>query len=114
MFRAAGGFQRQLGERAWKQWSRRRNLDQGKTACSKKLCRLSSMNIEEMNSNLVEFVRDIRKPNGDKYRPDVLLYFLYGAKHFPCSRKAILAGEVSILTEAFHSLNRITVRSRHR
>jgi hypothetical protein len=52
------------------------------------------MNIDEMNSNLMEFVRDIRKPNGDKYRPDVLLYFLYGAKHFPCSRNTKLAGEV--------------------
>lgn len=31
-----------------------------------------------MNARLVDFVRQVRKPNGQPYRPDVLLYFVYG------------------------------------
>lgn len=39
---------------------------------------LNDMNVEEMNSALTSFIRDIRKPDGEKYRPDVLLYLICG------------------------------------
>ena len=45
-------------------------------------CRkLSEMNIQEINSNLSDFVRSLRRPNGKEYRPDIILYFLYGTFH---------------------------------
>ena len=50
----------------------------GKTSVEAVERQLSTMNVDEMNSHLIEFVRDVRKPNGERYRPDVLLYFIYG------------------------------------
>ena len=40
--------------------------------------KLSEMNIQEINSNLIDFIRNLRRPNGKEYRPDIILYFLHG------------------------------------
>ena len=40
-----------------------------------KLCEMSVMDI---NTSLIAFVQQIKKPDGERYRPDVLLYFIAG------------------------------------
>lgn len=59
------------GANAWSAWLKQKNsLQQNSdhTECSN----------EEINLNLIQFIRHLRKPNGEHYRPDTLLYLLYG------------------------------------
>lgn len=67
-----GGFQKEAGVRAWKDWTKRsenrRLVD----------CKFSEMSVVDMNTSLIAFVQQIRKPDGDRYRPDILLYLISG------------------------------------
>ena len=50
--------------------------------------KLSDMTVQEINSTLIEFISNVRRPNGQRYRPDIILYFVYGiefivSRHFP-------------------------------
>ena len=66
----AGGFQKELGVKAWSDW-----ISRSKRPVSPKI---HEMNIKDMNTSLIDFLRNLRKPDGDKYRADVILYFIYG------------------------------------
>ncbi len=72
-----GSFHKDLGTRAWSQWvEAKRAKNKGSSVVFTQ--NLSNMNLRDMNKCLVEFTRDARKPNGESYRPDVLLYIFYG------------------------------------
>jgi hypothetical protein len=42
------------------------------------LSRLCEMSVMDINSSLIAFVQQIKKPDGEPYRADVLLYFISG------------------------------------
>ncbi|KAI9559323.1 hypothetical protein GHT06_016112 [Daphnia sinensis] len=67
-----GGFLKEAGVRAWKNWAKRNE--------NKRLvdCKFSEMSVVDMNTSLIAFVQQIRKPDGDRYRPDILLYLISG------------------------------------
>ncbi|XP_057368790.1 zinc finger MYM-type protein 3-like [Daphnia carinata] len=67
-----GGFQKEAGVRAWKNWTMRNE--------NKRLvdCKFCEMSVVDMNTSLIAFVQQIRKPDGDRYRPDILLYLISG------------------------------------
>lgn len=53
--------------------------------------KLNEMNVQDLNSSLIAFVNEIRKPNGDAYRSDVLLYLTYGSKCNKYVRKRLVS-----------------------
>lgn len=71
-----GSFHKDLGTRAWSQWIETKRAKKGSSVVFTQ--NLSKMNLRDMNKCLVEFTHDARKPNGESYRPDVLLYIFYG------------------------------------
>lgn len=68
-FFGSGGFQKGLGLKAWTNWL---GVHESQNKILKEMC------VSEMNSSLIAFANEIRKPNGDCYRPDILVYFVYG------------------------------------
>lgn len=71
-----GSFHKDLGTRAWSQWVEAKRAKKGSSVVFTQ--NLSNMNLRDMNKCLIEFTHDARKPNGESYRPDVLLYIFYG------------------------------------
>jgi len=67
-----GAFRRELGYDVWSRWMKEKG---GMMNAGRKL---SEMNIQEINSNLTDFICSLRRPNGKQYRPDIILYFLHG------------------------------------
>lgn len=67
-----GGFQKEVGVKAWTEWMKRNGTKKPNIS---KLCEMSVMDI---NTSLIAFVQQIKKPDGERYRPDVLLYFITG------------------------------------
>jgi hypothetical protein len=46
------------------------------------LSRLCEMSVMDINSSLIAFVQQIKKPDGEPYRADILLYFISGNYSF--------------------------------
>jgi len=67
-----GAFRREIGRQVWSRYMKEKEamMNAGR--------KLSEMNIQEINSNLIDFIRNLRRPNGKEYRPDIILYFLHG------------------------------------
>ena len=70
-----GAFRKDIGGLVWAKWMQKKKK-------SNSSLRLSDMGVMEVSTNLTSFVKELRKPDGSSYRPDVLLYFIYGKLHY--------------------------------
>ena len=74
-----GRFLKELGSKAWSRWLAKGKANPpGSASALSKPSKLSGLDVPEITSSLIDFVRQARKPDGEPYRPDVLLYFIYG------------------------------------
>ena len=70
------------GLTAWKSWVTKKNAELAGVSSSRSMKLISedllTMNCDELNYALCLFLKDLRKPNGDIYQPDTILYLLLG------------------------------------
>ncbi|ESN94565.1 hypothetical protein HELRODRAFT_107834 [Helobdella robusta] len=75
--------------KAWRSWAEQKNHDNSKTAgASRGRVRFFfdpdplKLSYEELNAALSMFVRDVRKPTGEKYAPDSIYYMCLGLQYY--------------------------------
>ncbi|XP_068230197.1 zinc finger MYM-type protein 3 isoform X2 [Palaemon carinicauda] len=70
------------GLTAWKSWVTKKNAELAGVSSSRSMKLISedllTMNCDELNYALCLFLKDLRKPNGEAYQPDTILYLLLG------------------------------------
>ncbi|XP_073173962.1 zinc finger MYM-type protein 4 isoform X5 [Lepidochelys kempii] len=81
------------GVNAWRNWVQWKNAqeDQGELKFGVRPVKLKedilSCTFAELSFGLCQFIQEVRRPNGEKYDPDSILYLCLGIQQVTCSRE---------------------------
>ncbi|VVC35533.1 Hypothetical protein CINCED_3A004499 [Cinara cedri] len=109
-----------LGVTAWRQWASMKSIEFEKTLSSN-VCSVKKTNIfkldllqltaSELNYSLSQFVKEVRKPNGNEYAPDTIYYLCLGVQQYLFENGRIDNIFTDILYEQFtDTLNEVAKR----